>query len=98
MVLLNVFWMLFMTWWVVQNHIWWWLWVFALRLDEPGLQVDDVLAQRVVLRLDGLVIILQIVQISDLLLELLDISLLALSKGTLLNGRLRKLGFVVLMT
>jgi hypothetical protein len=69
-----------------------------LRLDEPGLQVDDVLAQRVVLRLDGLIIILQIVQISDLLLELLDISLLALSKGTLLNGRLRKLGFVVLMT
>jgi len=97
-VLLDVFWVWFMAWWVVQDNIWWWLRVFALRFDEPGLQMDDILAQRVVLRLDGLVIILQIVQIADLLLELLDISFLALSKGALLNGRLRKLGFVVLMT
>lgn len=57
-----------------------WLRVFALRLDESRLEVDNVLPQRVVLRLDRLVIVLQRVQLSNLLLELLDVSLLALSK------------------
>lgn len=75
-----------MAWWVVENDIGWWLRVLALGLDEPGLEVDDVLAQRIVLCLDSLVVILQIVQIPDLLLELLDISFLALTKGTLLAG------------
>jgi hypothetical protein len=57
--------------------------VVALGLDEARLQVDDVLAQRVVLGLDGLVVVLEGVQLPHLLLELLDVSFLALAKGTL---------------
>jgi hypothetical protein len=57
--------------------------VVALGLDETRLQVDDVLAQRVVLGLDGLVVVLEGVQLPHLLLELLDVSFLALAKGTL---------------
>jgi hypothetical protein len=68
---------------VGQVDIWWWLREVALRLDEPRLQMDDVLAHRVVLRLYSLEIVLQRVQLPHLLFELLNISLLALSKGTL---------------
>lgn len=61
----------------------WWLRVVALRLDKTRLQMNDVLPQRIVLRLDGLEVVLQIVQLSDLLLQLLDISFLSLSECTL---------------
>lgn len=44
---------------VVEVDVWWWLRVFALRLDETRLKVNDVLAQRIVLCLDRLVIVLQ---------------------------------------
>ena len=57
--------------------------VFALGLDESRLEVDDVLAQRIIFGLDRLVIVLQRVQLPHLLLELLDVSFLALSKGSL---------------
>ena len=69
--------------WVIQVDIGRRLGVFALRLDESGLKVDDVLAQRVILRLDRLVIVLQCMQFPNLFLELLNVSFLALSKGSL---------------
>ena len=68
---------------VAEVDVRWWLRVFALGLDEPRLKMNNVLAQRIVLRLDRLVIVLQSVQFPHLLLELLDVSLLALSKGSL---------------
>lgn len=66
-----------------ETDVGWWLRVLALGLEEAGLEVDDVFTQRVVLSLDGLVVLLQRVHLADLLLQLLDISLLALAKGTL---------------
>jgi len=89
---------------VAEVDVRWWLRVFALGLDEPRLEMNDVLAQRIVLRLDRLVIVLQSVQFPHLLLELLDVSLLALSKGslcsTILRGafRLRQLALSALAT
>jgi hypothetical protein len=76
---------------MVQVDVWGRLRVFTLRLDESRLQVDNVLAQRVIFRLNRLIIIFQRMQFTDLLLELLDVSLLALSKGSLCNRCLRKL-------
>ena len=61
----------------------WRLRIVALRLDEARLEMDDVLPQRIILRLDRFKIVLQIVQLSDLLLKLLDISFLSLSERTL---------------
>lgn len=68
---------------MVQVDIWWGLRIFALRFDEARLKVDDILAQRIVLRLNRLVIVLQRVKISNLLLELLNISFFTLSEGSL---------------
>ena len=69
--------------WVGQVDIGRWLWVVALRLDESGLEMDDIFAQRVVLGLDLLVVVLQRVQIANLLLEFLDISFFPLTKCSL---------------
>ena len=69
-----------------QVDVWRRLRVFALGLDEARLQMDYVLAQRVVLRLDGLVIVLQRMQLPNLLLELLNVSLFTLSKCSLRVG------------
>jgi hypothetical protein len=55
----------------------------AVGLDEARLQVDDVFAQRVVLGLDGLVVLLEGVELADLLLELLDVAFFALAEGPL---------------
>ena len=57
---------------------------FAMRLDEARLEMNDIFAQRVILRLNRLVVILQRMQLPNLLLEFLDISFFALSEGTLL--------------
>ncbi len=76
-----------------------WLGVFALRLDEPRLEMDDILAQRIVLGLDLLVALLQRVQIAHLLLELLNIPFLALTKCPLwLFERYVSLRSMVVMT
>ena len=55
----------------------------ALRLDEAGLQVDDVVAQLVVLGLDGFVVLVQQVVVADLLLEFLDVAFFALAERSL---------------
>lgn len=55
----------------------------ALGFDQAGLEVDDVLAEGVILSLDGLEVVLERVQLAHLLLELLDVALLALAKGAL---------------
>jgi hypothetical protein len=55
----------------------------------------NIFPQRVILGLDRLVVVLQRVQLSNLLLELLDIPFLSLSEGTLWDGRLRKLGVLL---
>ena len=58
----------------------------ALRLEQSRLQVDDVVAQLVVFRLQRLVQLAQLLKLLDLVLELLDVLLLALAECAL--GRL----------
>jgi hypothetical protein len=58
-------------------------WDFALSLEKARLQVDDVVAQLVVLRLERFVELAQLFILFDLILELLDVLLLALAEGTL---------------
>jgi hypothetical protein len=60
--------------------------VFALWLEEAALELEDVVAQGVVLVLDDLVVVLEGVQLADLLFELLDVALFALTEGALLGG------------
>ena len=71
--------------WMAQVDVRGRLGEFALRLDEARLQVDDVLAQGVVLGLDGLVVVLEGVQLTHLLLKLLDVSFLALAECSLFD-------------
>ena len=77
---------------VGEVDVGWWLRVLALRLDQTRLEMDDVFPQRIILRLNCLVVVLQRMQFSDLLLEFLDVSFLSLSECSL--RRLRKLGFL----
>lgn len=55
----------------------------ALGLEEARLEVDDVVAELVVLCLQRLVQLAQLLELLDLVLELLDVLLLALAEGTL---------------
>lgn len=74
---------------MAQVDVWWRLWVLAVRLDKAGLQVNDVFSERVVFRLDGLVVFFELVQGADLLFELFDVAFFALAEGALLgDGRL----------
>jgi len=57
----------------------------ALGLKEPRLQVDDVVAQLVVFGLQRLVKLAELLELLDLVLELLDVFLFALAKGSLLG-------------
>lgn len=56
---------------------------FALGVEQSGLEVDHVFPERVVFGLHRLVRQLQIGQVSNLLLELLDVALLALAESSL---------------
>lgn len=56
---------------------------FAMGFDEARLEMNDIFAQRIILRLDGLVIILQRMQLSNLLFQFLDVSFFALAEGSL---------------
>jgi hypothetical protein len=58
-------------------------WDLALSLEQAGLQVDDVVAQLVVFRLEGLVQLAQLLEFLDLVLELLDVLFFALTEGAL---------------
>ena len=58
-------------------------WDFALGLEEARLQVDDVVAQLVVLRLERLIELAQLLKLLDLILELLNVLLLAFAEGAL---------------
>lgn len=58
--------------------------IAALRLDETRLQADDVVAKRVVLGLDGTELLGHLFVVFDLVLERLDVLLLALSESPLL--------------
>jgi len=51
------------------------------------LEVDDVVSKLVVLGLDGFVILVQNGVVSNLFLELLDVSLFTLSEGSLYQER-----------
>jgi hypothetical protein len=54
-----------------------------LGVQEPGLQLDDVLPQEVILRLESLEAVVDFVVVPHLLLQLLDIALLTLPEGPL---------------
>lgn len=56
---------------------------FALGVKQSGLEVDDIFAERVVFGLHRLVRVLQVGEVANLLLQLLDVALLALSKSSL---------------
>jgi len=60
-------------------------WDFALGLEQAGLQVDDVVAQLIVLGLDGLEVLVQHVVITHLLLKLFDVAFLALAERSLVR-------------
>lgn len=55
----------------------------ALGLEQSRLEVDDVVAQLVVLGLKGLVQLAQLLELFDLVLQLLDVLLFALAEGAL---------------
>lgn len=55
----------------------------ALGLDEAGLEVDDVLAQGIVLGLDGLEGFFEIVEFANLFFEFLDVAFFALAECAL---------------
>lgn len=57
--------------------------IAALRLDKAGLQTDDIVAQRVVLGLDGAELLRHLLVVLDLVLERLDVFLLALAESSL---------------
>ena len=59
---------------------------FALGLEEAGLKVDDVVAELVVLGLEGFEVFAEQVIVADLLLEFLDVAFFALSEGSLLGA------------
>jgi hypothetical protein len=59
---------------------WWYL---ALGLEQARLQVDDVVAQLVVLGLEGLVQLAQLLELFHLVFQLLYILLFALAKRAL---------------
>jgi hypothetical protein len=75
-----------------------WLREVSLGFDQARLEVDDVVAELVVLGLYGFVVLVQKSIVTDLLLEFLDISFFPLPEGSLwekgerqqvLNGRNR---------
>lgn len=63
--------------------VWWWLRRFDLGVNEPGLQVNDVLSQRIVLSLEHLELLLHLTIVAHLLLELLDVAFLSLTESPL---------------
>jgi hypothetical protein len=62
----------------------WWLGVFALGIDETGLEADNIVAQLIIFLLDNLIAFGQTGVVLDLSLQLFDVSFFALSKRTLL--------------
>ena len=69
---------------MVQVYVRRWLGEFALRLDEAGLEADNVVAELVVLCLDGFIAIIKGIVFADLLFQALDVTLFALSERSLL--------------
>ncbi len=61
----------------------WWLRVLAMSIQEPRLEVDDVLSKRVVLRLHRLEVVFHFLVIPDLLLELFYVQLFPLAERSL---------------
>ena len=55
----------------------------ALGFDEAGLEVDDVVTELVIFGLQGFVVFVQQIVVSDLLFEFLDVSFFALSESAL---------------
>jgi hypothetical protein len=60
-----------------------WLGEVTLGFDQAGLEIDNVVAELVVLGLNGFVVLVEKSVVTDLLLEFLDVSLFPLSKGSL---------------
>ena len=71
---------------VVEVDVAWWLGEFALGLEEAGLEVDDVVAELVVLGLKGFEVFAEQVVVADLLLEFLNVAFFALSESSLLGA------------
>jgi hypothetical protein len=61
----------------------WRRWYLALGLEQTRLEIDDVVAQLVVLRLQRLVELEELLELLDLVLELLDVLFFTLTEGAL---------------
>lgn len=61
----------------------WWLRVLVLGLEKATLQLQDVVAESIVLRLDELEILFEGVKVAHFGLELLDIAFFALAESSL---------------
>jgi hypothetical protein len=68
-----------------QNETRWWLRIFAVGVQQPGLEGDDILAKRIVLALQRVIRLLHLSQVLDFLLQLLYIQFLPLTEGSLCN-------------
>ena len=64
-----------------------------MGLDQTALQANDVLSKLEVLVLERLEVLRQLLGLAHLLFELLDMTFLALSEGTLMAGSVSKHGF-----
>lgn len=61
----------------------WWLWVFILRFKQAALQLQNVVAESVVLALHELEVVFEGVEVADFGLELLDVPFFALAESSL---------------
>jgi hypothetical protein len=71
------------TMWSVQIDAGGGRWDLALSLEQTRLQVDDVVAQLVVLGLERLVQFAKLLELLDLILELFNVLFFALTEGAL---------------
>lgn len=67
----------------VKVDVRWCRWKVGLVLQQPGLQIQDVFTELVVLVLQRLVVLLQVTKVLDLLLELLDVAFFTLTECSL---------------
>ena len=68
---------------MVQINVGGWLGVFALGLEQAGLEADDVVTQLVIFLLNSFVAVVEGVVFPDLRFQALDVALFSLSEGSL---------------
>lgn len=60
-----------------------WLWIIALGFEESPLELEDIVAEGIVLVLDDFVVVFEGVEFADLIFELFYVGLFAMTEGAL---------------